>query len=194
MLLCTRRLFCVQCALFRRNSVIRSHAVYKRFHFPGPRKIQRTSLNVTVSIFSPYTLAQCLLTTPLLCSCRLLILITFTKVIVLCFVGCLIFITTLWRINCTVHQIQFQFAVLYNTYYSKTCQMNCTCTIIQDTKTFPKCYVGRNGKQNQQKLLVQVCGSLKTQRNQGCHVRLNVHTNQILAHTFSHGTLDFVVP
>ena len=23
--------------------------------------------------------------------------------------------------------------------------------------------------------------------------RLNVHTNQILAHTFSHGTLDFVV-
>ena len=39
----------------------------------------------------------------------------------------------------------------------------------QDTKTFPKCYVGRNGKQNQQKLHVQVCGSLKTQRNQGCH-------------------------
>ena len=28
----------------------------------------------------------------------------------------------------------------------------------QDTKTFPKCYVDRNGK----------CGSLKTQRNQGC--------------------------
>ena len=26
----------------------------------------------------------------------------------------------------------------------------------QDTKTFPKCYVG-------------MCGSLKTQRNQGCH-------------------------
>ena len=40
----------------------------------------------------------------------------------------------------------------------------------QDTKTFPKCYVGRNGKRNQQKLHVQVCGSLKTQRNQGCHV------------------------
>ena len=40
---------------------------------------------------------------------------------------------------------------------------------IQDTKTFPKCYVGRNGKQNQQKLHIQVCGSLKTQRNQGCH-------------------------
>ena len=39
----------------------------------------------------------------------------------------------------------------------------------QDTKTFPKCYVGRNGKRNQQKLHIQVCGSLKTQRNQGCH-------------------------
>ena len=37
----------------------------------------------------------------------------------------------------------------------------------QDTKTFPKCYVGRNGKRNQQKLHIQVCGSLKTQRNQG---------------------------
>ena len=36
----------------------------------------------------------------------------------------------------------------------------------QDTKTFPKCYVGRNGKQN---LHIQVCGSLKTQQNQGCH-------------------------
>ena len=35
-------------------------------------------------------------------------------------------------------------------------------------KTFPKCYVGRNGKQNQQKLHIQVCGSLKTQRNQVC--------------------------
>ena len=39
----------------------------------------------------------------------------------------------------------------------------------QDTKTFPKCYVGRNGKQNRQNLHIQVCGSLKTQRNQGCH-------------------------
>ena len=39
---------------------------------------------------------------------------------------------------------------------------------IQDTKTFPKCCVGRNGKQKQQKLHIQVCGSLKTQRNQGC--------------------------
>ena len=39
----------------------------------------------------------------------------------------------------------------------------------QDTETFPKCYVGRNGKRNQQKLHIQVCGSLKTQRNQGCH-------------------------
>ena len=39
----------------------------------------------------------------------------------------------------------------------------------QDTKTFPKCYVGRNGKRNQQKLHIQVCGSLKTQRNQGYH-------------------------
>ena len=64
--------------------------------------------------------------------------------------------------------------------------------ILQDTKTFPKCYVDRNGKRKQQKLHIQVCGSLKTQRNQGCQ-RLNVHTNQILAHTFSHGTLDSVV-
>ena len=40
--------------------------------------------------------------------------------------------------------------------------------IIQDTKTFPKCNVGRNDKRNQQKLHIQVCGSLKTQRNQGC--------------------------
>ena len=35
---------------------------------------------------------------------------------------------------------------------------------IQDTK----CYAGRNGKQSQQKLHIQVCGLLKTQRNQGC--------------------------
>ena len=35
-------------------------------------------------------------------------------------------------------------------------------------KVSPKCCVGRNGKQNQQKLHIQVCGSLKTQRNQGC--------------------------
>ena len=40
--------------------------------------------------------------------------------------------------------------------------------MLQDTKTFPKCYVGRNGKRKQQKLHIQVCGSLKTQRNQGC--------------------------
>ena len=38
---------------------------------------------------------------------------------------------------------------------------------VQDAKTFPKCYVGRNGKRNQQKLHIQVCGLLKTQRNQG---------------------------
>ena len=37
----------------------------------------------------------------------------------------------------------------------------------QDTKTFPKCYVGKNGKRNQQKLHIQVCGSLKTHWNQG---------------------------
>ena len=39
----------------------------------------------------------------------------------------------------------------------------------QDTETFPKCYVGRNSKRKQQKLRIQVCGSLKTQWNQGCH-------------------------
>ena len=43
-----------------------------------------------------------------------------------------------------------------------------SCIQLQDTKTFPKCYVGRNGKRNQQKLHIRVCGSLKTQRNQGC--------------------------
>ena len=39
---------------------------------------------------------------------------------------------------------------------------------VQDTKTCPKCYVGRNGKRNQQKVHKQVCGSHKTQPNQGC--------------------------
>ena len=38
--------------------------------------------------------------------------------------------------------------------------------MLQDTKTFPKCYVGRNGKRNQQKLHIPVCGSLQTQLNQ----------------------------
>ena len=37
-----------------------------------------------------------------------------------------------------------------------------------DTKTFPK-QDGRNGKLNQQKVHVQVRGSLKTHLNQGCH-------------------------
>ena len=45
----------------------------------------------------------------------------------------------------------------------KTCHLQ----DVQDAKTFPKCYVGRNGKRNQQKLHIQVYGSLKTQRNQG---------------------------
>ena len=31
----------------------------------------------------------------------------------------------------------------------------------QDTKTFPKCYVGRNGKRNQQKLHIQDTKTLK---------------------------------
>ena len=31
----------------------------------------------------------------------------------------------------------------------------------QDTKTFPKCYVGRNGKRNQQKLQLQDTKTLK---------------------------------
>ena len=39
----------------------------------------------------------------------------------------------------------------------------------QDTKTFPNGYVGRNGKQSQQKLCIQVCRLPITQRNQGCH-------------------------
>ena len=35
------------------------------------------------------------------------------------------------------------------------------CKVSQDTKTFPKCYVGRNGKQNQQKLTVALKVTLK---------------------------------
>ena len=35
----------------------------------------------------------------------------------------------------------------------------------QDTKTFLKFYVGRNGKQNQQKLQIQVCGSQGTTKS-----------------------------
>ena len=68
----------------------------------------------------------------------------------------------------------------------RACMLWARTYSIQDTS---KCYVGRNGKQ---KLHIQVCGSLKTQRNRDCQV-LNVHTNQILARTFSHGTLDSVV-
>ena len=64
--------------------------------------------------------------------------------------------------------------------------------IRQDTKTFPKCYVGRNGKRKQHKLLLtSVCITQNTTESRV--PRLNVHTNQILAHTFSHGTLDSVV-
>ena len=43
---------------------------------------------------------------------------------------------------------------------------NTNHNILQNTKAFSKCYLGRNGKRDQQK--VQVCGSLKTQSNQGC--------------------------
>ena len=52
-------------------------------------------------------------------------------------------------------------------------------------------YVGRSSKQNQQKVHIQECAFelLKTQQNQ----RLNVHTNQNLAQTFGHGTLDSIV-
>ena len=64
--------------------------------------------------------------------------------------------------------------------------------VVQDTNTFLKCYVGRNGKRNRQKVRIQMCASLKTQQN-GSVPRLNVHINQILVHTFSHGTLDSVV-
>ena len=46
----------------------------------------------------------------------------------------------------------------------------------QDTKTFPKCYVGRNGKRNQQKLHIQVCGLLKTQRIKGAMTKIYVCT------------------
>ena len=37
------------------------------------------------------------------------------------------------------------------------------------------------------------CESLKTQRTQGGQLRLNVHTSQILVHTFSNGILDYGV-
>ena len=45
---------------------------------------------------------------------------------------------------------------------------NATIKIVNEQDT-PKCYVGRTGKRNHQKLHIQVCGLLKTQRNQGCH-------------------------
>ena len=45
------------------------------------------------------------------------------------------------------------------------------------------------------KVHIQVCGSLKTQQNQGPRAKdkTNMHTTQILVHTFSHNTLDSVV-
>ena len=66
---------------------------------------------------------------------------------------------------------------------------------IQNTKTFPKCYVGRNGKRNQQQLHIHVKCVDRSRHNgiKGAKAKINVHTNQILAHTFSHGTLDSVV-
>ena len=66
-------------------------------------------------------------------------------------------------------------AVIYRTLPSSTREDTVVANAMtkkvneQDTKTFLKCYVGRNGKRKQQKLHIQVCGSLKTQRNQGCH-------------------------
>ena len=60
-------------------------------------------------------------------------------------------------------------AVLFASTRADTVVANATTKKVneQDTKTFSKCYVGRNGKRKQQKLHIQVCGSLKTQRNQG---------------------------
>ena len=42
----------------------------------------------------------------------------------------------------------------------------------QDTKTFSECYVGTNGKRNQQKLHIQVCGHnrIKGAKAKGAHV------------------------
>ena len=70
--------------------------------------------------------------------------------------------------NCTVHVI---YPTVPSSTIADTVVANATTKKVneQDTKTFPKCYVGRNGKRNQQKLHIQVCGSLKTQRNQGYH-------------------------
>ena len=70
--------------------------------------------------------------------------------------------------NCTVHVI---YPTVPSSTRADTVVANATTKKVneQDTKTFPKCYVGRNGKRNQQKLHIQVCGSLKTQRNQGYH-------------------------
>ena len=52
--------------------------------------------------------------------------------------------------------------VIYRTTRTDTVVANATTKKVneQDTKTFPKCYVGRNGKRNQQKLHIQVCGLL----------------------------------
>ena len=62
---------------------------------------------------------------------------------------------------------------------------------IQDTKTFQKYYVGRNCKRNQQKLHTRAWIAQDTMESKV--PRLNVHTNQILAHTFSNDTIDSVV-
>ena len=67
--------------------------------------------------------------------------------------------------------MHMQYYVMANSFFFFFTLIECVeyrSYYIQDTKTFPKCCVGRNGKQNQQKLHIHVCGSLKTQRNQGC--------------------------
>ena len=59
-------------------------------------------------------------------------------------------------------------------------------------KIHRKCYVGRNGKRNQQTLHMHTSVWIAQDTTESRVPRLNVHTNQILAHTFSHGTLDSV--
>ena len=63
--------------------------------------------------------------------------------------------------------------------------------LAQDTKTFPKCHIGRKDKQNQQKVHTQVWIIQDTTESRV--PRLNVHTNQIIVHTFSHGTFDSIL-
>ena len=83
-------------------------------------------------------------------------------------------------------------------YIAIVCMQMCVCACvlarnqysIQNTKTFPKCYVGRNVGRNGVKSAKTTHTSvwITHDTTESRVPRLNVHTNQILAHTFSQRT------